>query len=79
MFLRRWGAAGLPASPPAHLPVERAEAATGQTLRPAEATPAIQAQHGRSGQTDMHTWLHSLEKGQLNLIVLITQTLDILK
>lgn len=58
VFLRRWGAAALLAVPSAHLPGQTAEAATGQTPRPAETTSAKQAQHSRSGHTDPHTLLH---------------------
>lgn len=58
VFLRRWGAAGLPAVPPAHLPGQRAKPVTGQTPHPAETTPAKQAQHSRSGLADRHARFH---------------------
>lgn len=58
VVLRRWGAAGLPAVPPAHQPGQTAEAAAGQTPSPAETASAKQAQHSRSGRTDPRTRLH---------------------
>lgn len=68
VFLRRWGAAGLLAVPPAHLPGQRAKSVTGQTPHPAETAPAKQAQHGRSGLADRRTRFHVLWQafGELN-------------
>lgn len=70
VVLRRWGAAGLPAVPPAHLPGQGAETATGHILRPVETASAKQTQHSRRGHTGSHTQLHvqkqSFSKGQIN-------------
>lgn len=58
VLLKRWGVAVLLAVPPAHLPGQTAESASGQILHPAETTSAKQAQQRRSGHADRHTRFH---------------------
>ncbi len=50
--------AGVLVVPPAHLPGQTAEAASGQTPRPAKTTSAEEAQHSRGRPKEPHARMH---------------------